>query len=107
MPFNFLTEDEVFFELPFHEIGTMIRVILVAWVAAFAATMNAAAEKPYVLVIYVDDVGYNDIGCYRAKDPSIETPNIDRLAKQGMRFTNWSSPSAVCAPSRAALLTGR
>ena len=89
------------------ESRAMIRVIHVAWVAALAATMTAAAGKPNVLVIYVDDVGYNDIGCYGAKDPSIETPHIDQLAKQGMRFTNWISPSPVCAPSRAALLTGR
>ena len=85
----------------------MINGILVALVVALAATMDAAAENPNVLVIYVDDVGYNDIGCYEAKNPSIETPHIDRLAKQGMRFTNWISPSAVCSPSRAALLTGR
>ena len=65
------------------------------------------AEKPNVIVIYVDDVGYNDIGCYGSKDPAIQTPHIDKLAKDGMRFTNWISASNTCAPSRAALLTGR
>lgn len=65
------------------------------------------APRPNILVIYVDDVGYNDLGCYDARDPAIQTPNIDRMAKEGIRFTNWISAANTCAPSRAALLTGR
>ena len=68
---------------------------------------SSAVAKPNVLVIYVDDVGYNDIGCYDAQDPAIETPNIDQMAKEGIRFTDWISASNTCAPSRGALLTGR
>lgn len=84
----------------------MIRISCLSWLATLSLALNAA-EKPNVLVIYVDDVGYNDIGCYGAKNPAIETPHIDQLAIEGMRFTNWISPSPVCSPSRAALLTGR
>jgi arylsulfatase A-like enzyme len=74
---------------------------------------NARAQKPSVdreqkpnfVIIYADDLGYGDIGCFGAKD--IKTPNIDRMAKDGIRFTSFYSASPVCSPSRAALLTGR
>ena len=64
-------------------------------------------KKPNFLIIYVDDLGYNDLGCYGAKDTTIKSPNIDRMAAEGIRFTNWTSACSTCAPSRAALLTGR
>lgn len=64
-------------------------------------------DRPNFIVIYVDDLGFNDLGCYGAKDPAIRTPNLDRMAAEGMRFTDWFSACSVCAPSRAALLTGR
>lgn len=66
---------------------------------------NPAAEKPNVIVIYCDDLGYGDLGCYGSK--SISTPNIDQLARDGMKFTDYYACSAVCGPSRAGLLTGR
>src|SRR3954453_16301031 len=67
---------------------------------------GAAAEssKPNIVLIYADDVGYGDVSCYGAK--RVRTPNIDRLAGQGIRFTNAHSPSATCTPSRYALMTG-
>ncbi len=69
-------------------------------------TANVAfcQKKPNVIVIYTDDQGAVDLGCYGAKD--IYTPNIDRLAKEGTRFTQAYVAAPVCAPSRAALLTG-
>ena len=82
-------------------------ILMTFGMAAFAVGAEVPASKPNVLVIYVDDVGYNDLGCYGARDPAIETPNIDRMAKEGIRFTNWISAANTCAPSRAALLTGR
>jgi arylsulfatase len=91
---------------PTNKNRTIIKVILIAWVTALAATINAA-EKPNILLIFVDDLGYNDLGCYGAKDPAIQTPNLDRMAAEGIRFTDWASGSSVCAPSRASLLTGR
>jgi len=65
-----------------------------------------AADKPNVVYILADDLGYGDPGCYNPKS-KIPTPHIDRLAKEGMRFTDAHSPSAVCTPTRYALLTGR
>lgn len=67
--------------------------------------VNPNADKPNVIVIYCDDLGYGDLGCYGST--SIRTPNIDRLAKAGMRFTDYYACSGVCSPSRAGLLTGR
>lgn len=62
-------------------------------------------ERPNFVVILCDDLGYGDISCYGNK--IIKTPNIDRLASQGIRFTDYYSPSPVCSPSRVGLLTGR
>ena len=61
-------------------------------------------EKPNVVVIYLDDLGYGDLGCYGAA--GLKTPNIDALASEGIRFTNGYSTSATCTPSRYGLLTG-
>lgn len=76
--------------------------INLSWVEALGVQL-----KPNFLLIYIDDMGYNDLGCYGAKDLGIKTPNIDRLAAEGIRFTNYLSAANVCSPSRAALLTGR
>ena len=64
-------------------------------------------DKPNVLIILADDLGYGDVRCYNPDRGKIPTPNIDRLASQGMRFTDAHSSSGVCSPSRYALLTGR
>ncbi|KPK71761.1 MAG: arylsulfatase [Acidithiobacillales bacterium SM23_46] len=63
-----------------------------------------AADKPNIVLIYTDDVGYGDVSCYGAT--KVKTPNIDRLAERGLRFTDGHSPAATCTPSRYALLTG-
>lgn len=67
----------------------------------------AAAEKPNILVILADDLGYGDVQIYNPERGKISTPHIDRLAAQGMRFTDGHSSSGVCTPSRYTLLTGR
>lgn len=66
-------------------------------------TINTA-EKPNVIIIYNDDQGYQDLGCFGS--PNISTPRIDQLAKEGIKFTNFYSSSPVCSASRASLLTG-
>ena len=66
---------------------------------------NRKAEKPNFIIIYVDDMGYNDLGCYGAT--KVKTPNIDKMASQGRMFTDAHAVSAVCSPSRYALLTGQ
>lgn len=60
---------------------------------------------PNVVIIYTDDLGWGDLGCYGSTD--VETPHLDALAERGVRFTQWYSNSPVCSPSRASLLTGR
>ncbi len=69
------------------------------------AGRGAAPKKPNVVLILADDLGYGDLGCYG--HPSIRTPNLDRMAAEGLRFTDFYSAAEVCTPSRAALLTGR
>ena len=65
----------------------------------------AAAKKPNIIFIMADDLGWSELGSYGQK--KIKTPNIDRLAKEGMRFTANYSGNAVCAPSRCVLMTGK
>ncbi|MGY8690899.1 MAG: sulfatase-like hydrolase/transferase [Verrucomicrobiales bacterium] len=68
-------------------------------------TLLHATAKPNVLIIYADDQGSLDLGCYGSED--LQTPHLDALAKRGVRFTQMYSPSAICSASRAGLLTGR
>lgn len=70
-----------------------------------AVTVHAA-ERPNVVIILADDMGYGDVGCYN-KESRIPTPNMDRLASEGVRFTDAHSADSVCTPSRYGLLTGR
>lgn len=78
-------------------------LILFFCCAAFTTAVHAQ-QKPNIVFILADDLGYGDIGPYGQQ--KIKTPNLDRLAKQGMCFTSFYSGTSVCAPSRAALLTG-
>ncbi len=70
----------------------------------FAASLHAA-DKPNIVLIFADDLGVNDLGCYGRKDH--RTPNLDKLAAQGMRFTSAYCAQPICSPSRAALMTGK
>ncbi|NOR76138.1 MAG: sulfatase-like hydrolase/transferase, partial [Draconibacterium sp.] len=64
---------------------------------------NNPEKLPNVIFILADDIGYGDLGCYGGKIP---TPNLDKLAENGIRFTDAHSPAALCAPSRFSMLTG-
>jgi arylsulfatase A len=79
--------------------------ILVAVLFIPATVFGQKKQKPNVIFIYADDVGYGDLSSYGAT--KISTPNIDRLAKEGIRFTNAHATSATCTPSRFALMTGK
>jgi len=72
--------------------------------ASFLALSQAAENKPNIIFILMDDMGFSDVGCYGAK--TVETPNVDRLAKEGLKFTNFHTGASICTPSRAAFLTG-
>jgi arylsulfatase A len=81
---------------------------LVAGLLALLVNVPAPAQAgkpPNLVIILADDLGYGDLGCYG--HPSIRTPNLDRMAGEGMRFTDFYVAACVCTPSRAALLTGR
>jgi arylsulfatase A len=80
-----------------------LAVLAALLLAPLAATR--AADRPNVVVILADDLGYGDVACYGAT--KIHTPNIDRLAREGRRFSDAHSPASLCSPSRYGLLSGR
>lgn len=81
----------------------MTRVACLCVTMLFAATI-AAADKPNIIFVLADDLGYGDLGCYGQK--IIQTPCLDRMAAEGLRFTQFYAGSTVCAPSRSVLMTG-
>jgi len=84
----------------------LLALLLVAGGSSQAAYGLETSESrpPNVVLIFADDLGYGDLACYGAQ--GIKTPNLDRLAREGTRFTDFYVPQAVCSASRAALLTG-
>ncbi len=83
---------------------TRRHLLTLAGAAVGSQMVAAPARTPNIIFMLCDDLGYGDLGSYGSK---IRTPNFDRLAAEGVRFTNFSSADPVCSPSRAALLTGR
>ena len=75
------------------------------WLVLYTSLAAQPARSPNIVFIYVDDMGYGDLGSFGAK--AIKTPNLDRMAAEGLKLTSFYSVSPVCTPSRAALLTGR
>lgn len=92
-----------------HKVLPMFGLVL-SFLALLALALAAEASQtekkvpPNIVLIFVDDMGYGDLGCYGSKNP---TPNLDRMAKAGVRFTDFYVAQAVCSASRAAILTGR
>jgi arylsulfatase len=80
------------------------RALLGSAAATLAPSARGAAQPPNIVLIYADDLGWGDLGCYGSR---LRTPNLDRVAREGVRFTHFYSANPVCSPSRAALLTGR
>jgi arylsulfatase A len=92
-----------------------MKFIRLIFILLFVAGCKKETDKPNIILILADDLGYNDVSSYRNSNfeghyenaPTCQTPNIDRMAEQGMRFTDFYCGAAVCSPSRAALITGR
>lgn len=80
------------------------KTILLCSALFFAISLHAQQNQPNIIFILTDDMGYGDVSCYNGL---YQTPNIDKLAAEGTRFTNYYSASPVCSPSRVGLLTGR
>jgi arylsulfatase A len=81
---------------------TLLAFILGINVRGFAQKINSSL--PNIIIIYIDDLGYGDVGCYEAT--AVKTPNVDFLAKNGLRFTDAHCTAATCTPSRFSLMTG-
>ena len=92
------------FELAMLQIITRISSLI--FTVSLVVSANAS-ELPNVVLIYADDLGFGDVQCYNPSRGKIPTPHIDRLASEGMRFTDAHSSSGVCSPSRYTILTGR
>ena len=84
---------------------TALAILALAIPGLLAARETQDTRRPNVLLIITDDVGYGDFGSYGA--PDIRTPNVDRLAREGVRFTDFYANGAVCTPTRAGLISGR
>lgn len=83
-----------------------LTVSIVTLLASVCGVARAAGAHPNIVLILADDLGYGDLSCYNAQS-KVPTPRIDRLAREGMRFTDAHSPSTVCTPTRYSLLTGQ
>ncbi|RFS14428.1 arylsulfatase [Emticicia sp. C21] len=83
-----------------------MRIVAILFLCFFALSLQAQkAKKPNVIYIYADDLGYGELGCYG--QTKIKTPNLDKLAKEGIRFTQHYTGAPVCAPARTMLMTGK
>ena len=80
--------------------------IITCLLAITALSSWVNAKKPNVIVIMADDLGYGDLGCYGAKPKNLKTPNIDKLAKEGIKFTSGYCSASTCTPTRYSFLTG-
>ncbi|MFN7141752.1 MAG: sulfatase, partial [Limisphaerales bacterium] len=83
----------------------MLRILALLLTLAISPTCFGKTEKPNIIFILIDDLGYGDFSCTGNKE--VATPNIDRLASEGLRFTQFHVNSPICSPSRVAFTTGQ
>src|SRR4028119_1257831 len=86
-------------------VGSCALVILASFTLPVNSKEKEKTAPPNIVFILADDLGYGDLGCYGQK--KINTPHLDRMAAEGMRFTQFYAGTSVCAPSRSALMTGQ
>ena len=86
---------------------SLLPSIILALLCLCAHSLAAPPDHPNIVIILADDLGYGSVGCYGANPALVRTPNIDRLAREGRRFTDANTTSSVCSPTRYSLLTGR
>jgi arylsulfatase A len=89
-----------------HQTNSMMRTLTFLALSGLSSLLSAADKRPNILFVLFDDLGWGQPQCYKA-DSALRTPNLDKLASQGMRFTDAHSASAVCTPTRYGVLTGR
>src|ERR1044071_4169216 len=84
---------------------TQLLIMIIVNLSYFPFCGIAQQQQPNIIIYFVDDLGYGDLSCYGSK--AINTPNLDKMASEGIRLTSFITASSVCSPSRAGLLTGR
>lgn len=87
------------------KVSLLLIALLTSTSVSVASPDQTPDQTPNFIIIFADDLGYGDVGCYGAQD--YVTPEIDRMGQEGMRFTDFSASDSICTPSRAGLLTGR
>jgi len=83
---------------------SVLKIFAITWSCLYIASCNPAIEKPNIIVIMADDLGYGDVSSYGAT--AVNTPNIDKLAGGGLKFTGGYCTAATCTPTRFSFLTG-
>src|SRR5205814_6827168 len=98
--------EQTFYLLLITVMKTAFLLLTAAAAAALCLAQSAAAaDKPNIVLIFADDLGINDLSCYGRKDQP--TPNLDRMAAEGLRFTCGYCAQPICSPSRAGIMTGK
>ncbi|TWU64684.1 sulfatase [Crateriforma conspicua] len=88
-----------------HKRRICLAACLLVFVSGYSGVSRADSSRPNIILLLADDLGYGDLSCFGS--PAVRTPNLDRLAEQGRKFTHFYAASAVCSPTRASVLTGR
>ena len=88
-----------------HQLAQAIRIAVFSAGLTFA-TDSVAQDLPNIVIVYADDLGYGDLSCYNPQ-AAYKTPRLDKMARDGIRFTDAHSPSTICSPSRYGLFSGQ